>query len=261
MEPKDVKPPDIGMSGSIINYSLLKQKGDSESEVSLQMYLYPNTESDEGWCEDESSAIPGALTSLGDQLLQAEPFNIINQYQIWKADEFLDMEYPGSAEQLTRNIPDVLNKKNVNFRGSHLLIHGFSKDGWAFKGDNDNAFNTRMEACVGTELISNDRVNFNFTAKEFVKNVAIQEVVHNIINKKLGAYKKRIEKDQHDLGHMIGGWFASITPMCTSYEEDGAIVRGKCSNVKTPTGYTTTISSCTKKSIRDTVGGVFDWPV
>lgn len=215
--------------------------GDTSSSRALHIWQYPNTSNAEDECEN---AVLTALKDMCEQLLN-----------YWSIDGYtinMDYDHPyantSDLDTAHSTFENYLDGRNPPV-GVHLLVTTELSDGEADAGNGtgNTSFSTWRTAVMGTKDMP----------MEWWQNGMIQESLHPTIDSSLknvyemgthGANSTN-ENTEHDFGKVFDNGAAQpISPLVTGYLAEHAD-HGDCGRYYERTGFTRTMTHCTKDAV------------
>jgi hypothetical protein len=206
----------------------------------MNVYIYPNTSDEDDLARGAYDALSSALANTFDY----PPMDIDGgTYNVE-----IDYSHPDL------NDPDKYTFKN-NFEdwtwlnasgdGVHLALSSNWGGGVADSGESaeGTGWGTEVEAVAGQR---NGNVTGHF------EGIAIQEAYHPFIDKRLEEIQNMMgpSGDEHSLGCVNDN--NRVTPMVTSYQDEGYDDEGDCSSEGSDYGHTTDPTYCTNRAIHQT---------
>lgn len=236
-----------------MSYEIVEEDYSGGGTEILNMYLYPNTATDDVTVESTGSVRAGA-EAMGRQLVNND---IVYGYQI-----AISYEHPGSTpyNDATKALNDFWkpydgpNDKD-SVVGCHFLVYQISTEGsngvaQSPVGSSSGAFDNSYDGVLALNPVAN--------GKPALKNMTIHEIGHTVIadtteNQQLGDSDYSDDVD-HELGQVYPGLLGDgpVSPMSSGYV-DGEGREGNCSN-SAPWNltYDEKLSSCSKEAIKNT---------
>lgn len=201
----------------------------------MNVYIYPNTSAEDDLAQQAYSALDAALTDTTNYHPD------LNTYHLE-----IDYSHPSLNDPDKRTFKSNLEDwawMNASGNGCHLALSSNWGGGIADSGEwDENAFIEEAEAVAGSS--SDGGPHF--------KNICIQEAYHPFIDASLGDVSQITgpNNDEHSLGEVNSS--NDVTPMVTSYQDDGLDGVGRCDDSYNKTGYTVNPTYCTNQAIHQT---------
>jgi hypothetical protein len=206
----------------------------------MNVYIYPNTSNEDSLAQGAYDAISAAL---------AETF----AYPAMEVDGGtyhveIDYSYPNLNDPDKDAFKDNFEDwtwLNASGNGVHLALSSNWGGGVADSGESleGTGWGTEVEAVAGQP---DGQVTGHF------KGIAIQEAYHPFIDKRLQEIQNLMgpSGDEHSLGRVNSN--NRVTPMVTSYQDEGYDDEGTCSSDGYDGGHTTSPTYCTNQAIHQT---------
>lgn len=222
--------------------------GDSSGTHQLNVFVYPDGTSEDDLCENQVA--PGLAESFEQAYNES---SVIDYWEVAITYEHpYQWSYGDDKYDALENFRDYLKDQSFLSTGSHLLIDDSYEGGLADGGDitcNDSredprsGWNDWAPAVHGT----------NGDSGNYLKNISVQEALHNFIDVCVPGVSSLVDDDEHDLGQVYQNvWNDTASPMTTSYISDHAD-HGDCeSDANWDGDYTQHVSSCTVDALDET---------
>lgn len=201
----------------------------------MNVYLYPNTAYENDLADQAYAALDTALSETTSIWLELDTYHLEIDYSHPDLNDPDKSTFKSNFEDWTW--------LNASGNGTHLAISSSWGGGVADSGEgSENAFVEEAEAVVGSASGGGG----------FFKNGAIQEAYHPFIDARLNDVQSITgpNNDEHSLGEVPSD--NNVTPMVTSYVDDGLAGKGDCNDNYSVYGHNTSPSYCTNKAVYQT---------